>query len=325
MRSIWRRSGRSRRLIGALVVAALAVAVAAVTAGAKVSGTNGRIAFQQDDPASPGETFVLTANPDGSHAKRLVPSHTCCERFSPDGSKIAIAALTADGRITTATVNPDGSGYKIRTIPDPSLNLECAAWSPNGRHFVCEGWDEVHPKRKAGLFTVRTSDFDGLVRLTTNPYGGHDIPADYSPDGKRIAFWRENPTRHHGRSALFVVPASGGPAKRISGWQGTESNTASWSPDGRWVLTDNGQGTIYVLHPDGTHRHPITLQVPSRAGAFDPGWSPDGTKIVLSLFIPTGPRSGHEAIYTANADGSNLTSTGIEGDNADWGPYPITP
>jgi Tol biopolymer transport system component len=322
MRFSWRSPVKSRWLMGALVAAALAVAFAAVTAGAKVSGTNGRIAFQQEDPASSGDTFVFTVNPDGSHAKRLVPSHTCCERFSPDGSKIVIAALTADGRITTATVNPDGSEYRIRPIPDPSLNLECDAWSPNGRHFACKGWDELHPKRRAGIFIARTTSHSGPpVRLTTNPYGGHDLPGDYSPDGKRFAFWRENPNRQ-GRTALFIVHVSGGPAKQITGWQGATSNTASWSPDGRWILTESDQGTIYVLHPDGTHRHPITLDVPSRAAAFDPGWSPDGKKIVLSLFVPTGPRSGNEAIYTANADGTNLISTGIEGDSADWGPSP---
>ncbi len=309
----------SKWVMSGFVVAALAVAIAAVTASAKVSGTNGRIAFQQENPAN-GDTFIVTSNPDGSNAKRLTP-HTCCERWSPDGSKIAIAALTADGRITTATVNPDGSGYQKRTIPDPSLNLECAAWSPNGRHFACEGWDEEHPKRRAGIFIVRTtSHFGNPVRLTTNPYGGHDLPGDYSPDGKRLAFWAENPARH--RSALFVVHLSGGPAKKISGWQGETSNTASWSPDGRWILTDNGQGTIYVIHPDGSGRHPIALHVGSHDGAFDPGWSPDGKKIVLSLFTATGPRSGHEAIYTANADGSNLVSTGLQGDVADWGPSP---
>ena len=158
------------------------------------------------------------------------------------------------------------------------------------------------------------------MRLTTNPYGGHDIPADYSPDGKRLVFVRENPARHG--NALFVVSLRGGPAKKISAWQGEASNSASWSPDGRWILSENDQGRIYVLRPDGSDRHPIALAVGSHDGAFDPGWAPDGKKIVFSLFISTGPRSGHVAIYTANADGSNLVSTGISGDNADWGPSP---
>ena len=35
--------------------------------------------------------------------------------------------------------------------------------------------------------------------------------------------------------------------------------------------------------------------------AFEPDWSPDGTRIVFCMYI-----HGQEDIYTANADGSNL-------------------
>jgi hypothetical protein len=111
--------------------------------------------------------------------------------------------MTDDDRITSATVNPDGSGYEVKTIPDPTLNLGCNVWSPDGNRFACEGWDEVHPKRAAGLFSVRTSDFGGLVRLTRNPYGRSDTPGDYSPGGTRIAF----PAR--------ATPSPGGSGSRV--------------------------------------------------------------------------------------------------------------
>jgi hypothetical protein len=42
-------------------------------------------------------------------------------------------------------------------------------------------------------------------------------------------------------------------------------------------------------------------------------------KIVFSMFIADRRRDGSEAIYTMNADGSGLTSTGLGGDAADWG------
>jgi hypothetical protein len=87
--------------------------------------------------------------------------------------------------------------------PDPTLNLACWAWSPRGTRLACEGWDDVHPTRPAGVFTVRSSDGGDLVRVTANPYGGHDIPGDYSPDGTRIVFGRENLSAQ--QFALFVV------------------------------------------------------------------------------------------------------------------------
>jgi hypothetical protein len=115
----------------AVVMSALVCAAVVVSAGAKVPGANGRIAFERADPASKeGDTFVFTANPDGSDVRRLGPSHTCCAGWSADGSKLAIAASTNDNRITTATVNPDGSDYEVKTIPDRTLNLECNVWSP---------------------------------------------------------------------------------------------------------------------------------------------------------------------------------------------------
>jgi hypothetical protein len=39
------------------------------------------------------------------------------------------------------------------------------------------------------MYTIRSSDGGGLLRITTNP-GGEDDPVDYSPDGTQIAFIR---------------------------------------------------------------------------------------------------------------------------------------
>jgi hypothetical protein len=78
-------SRRSFRVM-AVGMAALVCAAVEVSAGAKVPGVNGRIAFEQADPASKeGDTFVFTANPDGSDVRRLGPSHTCCAAWSAGG------------------------------------------------------------------------------------------------------------------------------------------------------------------------------------------------------------------------------------------------
>jgi Tol biopolymer transport system component len=56
---------------------------------------------------------------------------------------------------------------------------------------------------------------------------------------------------------------------------------------------------------------------------FQPGWSPDGTKIVFTRISANGTQ---ENIYTLNADGSGLvqlTNTGWA-DQPDWGTHPLT-
>lgn len=301
-----------------LTIAAL-LAVGAAPASAKVLGANGPLAFEQFDPASPGDSFVFTAGSDGSNLAQLVPSHSCCARFSPDGSLISIAANTLDGRITTATIRPDGTDYKVEQPPDPTFNTGCGVWSPDAEQFACEVWDDVHPDRTPGIFTVRTSDFGGFARLTANPFGGHDIPADYSPDGRQLAFFRENPALGHGRVALYVLTLIDWTVRRISGWQ-TDQGGASWSPDGHWILTDNARGGIYAVRPDGTGRHEIPVGSRGVTFAFEPSWAPDGKRLVFSMFTARGPGSGHESIYTAKPDGSDLTDTGLSGGSAaDWG------
>jgi Tol biopolymer transport system component len=316
-----------RRSIALVTVAGMVLLVlVAVTgsAGAKAPGPNGQILFGRNDP-DVGEPSLFTVNPDGTGERLVVHAPTCCYAWSADGSKISLAANAPDGRVTTALVNPDGSGYEVKTIPDPTLNLECPAWAPDDSRLACEGWDDTNPTRAHGVFTVRASDWGDLVPVTSNTLGGSDIPGDYSPEGTRIAFWREDPARG-APFALFVVNTNGSGLHQISGWQ-KDFGGASWSPDGQWVLTDNAQGSLYVVHPDGTGRQQISLQVSSRRFAFEPKWSPDGTKIVFALFTARATRTGQEGIYTANADGSDVqrvTSPPTFDTEPDWGPHPLS-
>lgn len=67
-----------RTLLTALAGVAALVALTAVPVGASPRGVNGQIAYDRADPASPGDSFAYTANPDGSHERQLVPGHTCC-------------------------------------------------------------------------------------------------------------------------------------------------------------------------------------------------------------------------------------------------------
>jgi hypothetical protein len=147
---------RMRTLLTALAGIAALVALTAVPAGASPRGVNGQIAYERADAASPGDAFVYTASPDGTHEQQLVPGHTCCPSWSHSGSKLAIPYLTDDGRVGTATVNADGSGYTPLPIDDPTLNVGCGPWSPDDARFACESWDGSNPEQ-AGIYTIKRS------------------------------------------------------------------------------------------------------------------------------------------------------------------------
>jgi len=88
----------------------------------------------------------------------------------------------------------------------------------------------------------------------------------------------------------------------------------------RDILFATAQGSLFTVRVDGTGLRAIPLQ--TGGGSFAvraPAWSPDGSRIVFSMFLGT---TGRFDIYTANSDGSDLaqvTDTPEKEDFAHWG------
>jgi Tol biopolymer transport system component len=279
--------------------------------------TNGRIAYVVDSRGC-DDCHVFTVMPDGSDRVRLTDLAAGGPEWSPDGTRLIFPAIAEDGRVATATIAADGTGFVVFEIPDPTLNVACWSWSPDGTRLACEAWDETQPDR-AGIYTVSSTDGQDLERLTANPYGGGDFPGEFSPDGARYVFPREHPQRRHGNLALFVVDADGTDVTRVTPWR-MNAEGASWSPDGERILFAAG-GAFFTVRPDGTEITPIEMHTGAGfAYPFDPSWSPDGTRLVFSMYLR---RTNQVDIFTVAADGSDLrqvTASRREDGFADWGP-----
>jgi TolB protein len=263
------------------------VAVGLPAQGSIPPGINGKIVFGQVFP-----NLGFTINPDGSDEQQIgPPGWTTCTTWSPDSRKVLCNLWSEEDGVESvqpATANPDGSDFRLLN-PNLRLDLFCLTWSPDGTRLLCHSEGLANPA-DAGLYTVRSSDAGGLVRVTATPPDHFDDGYSYSPDGSRILFSRFNST---GRGVLFSVKPNGSGRLRLSPPRLSVIDLgffdrvgADWSPNGARVtfaaqkLSRRGFKTaLFVVKANGTGLHQIT---PSGLGAISAQWSPNGRRIAFT-------------------------------------------
>lgn len=311
-----------RRLIASvavLIMTTLGLAAASGATQAKVPGPNGQIVFARVDPAF-DDSHVFTVNPDGTHEQQLLDTFAEIPHWSPNGTRVALICCSFG--LAPTIINADGSGLTQLPIPPGFPAGGCNVWSADGSRLACGfgDFDPPQPERN-GLYTMRASDGGDVFQVTTTP--GEDGADDYSPDGSRIVFFRIDYSRPEKvQTALFVVNVDGSGLRRLTS-RGLGGFTASWSPDGQWILFD-ANFRIWVVHPDGSGLRKILIDTGGRPyRAREPVWSPDGTMIALSMRILED--GAHRNIYTMDPDGSDLvqvTDSPTTDEFPDWGKYP---
>jgi WD40-like Beta Propeller Repeat len=154
--------------------------------------------------------------------------------------------------------SPDGSTLAIGALLAPSVLITSA--------------DHIEP---------------GILRGTDDGFS----PV-YSPDGETIAFSRlririgEDGRNQFSGASIWLVPARGGRARQLTPWRnGLLLTPGSFSPDGSVLAAERQVGlegdTEVILQPlDGGQPRRIAKN------AFDPAFSPDGTKIAMAKYVP---------------------------------------
>jgi Tol biopolymer transport system component len=152
--------------------------------------------------------------------------------------------------------------------------------------------------------------------VTANP--ALDTSPSPSPDGGRIAFV----STRDGRPDLYVMPAAGGAAKRLTtspfqdqvvAWNDAGTTTIAWAPNGTRIAFDTQNATfpsdcqtncvvwsVYVANADGTGPQLVASQ------ARSPAWSADGSLLAYENDVT--PYGESESVGIARPDGSGMHS-----------------
>src|SRR5206468_6162951 len=150
-------------------------------------------------------------------------------RWSPDARMLAFLRDSGGNeRFDIWLVDRDGERERNLTN-EPDVMHRDIAWSPDGTKLA-------YTANAAGLekaFAVHVVDVTTGVKRAISDGARDDSQPRWSPDGALLLFWSHRDTTRT-NADLFVVPASGGEARRLETRGGVdgESVDGRWSPDG---------------------------------------------------------------------------------------------
>ena len=171
----------------------------------KWSADGRRIVFTSNrataaDPA-PGDLEIFVMDADGSHKRQLTFNSfdDLDPAWSPDGHRVVFDRFFADFDADLFTIRANGTGERNVTA-SPGVMDRAPAWSPDGREIAFStGGDAPDAGNERGDIATIRPDGTHLRQLTfTDADEGSATPAiteeypAWSPDGRRIAFTRDN-------------------------------------------------------------------------------------------------------------------------------------
>ena len=192
-----------------------------------------------------GSADIYRAHPDGTGLEQLTddPSFDDQPALSPDGRTLAfISSRSGHAELWTL----DLPTRKLHNITNHAGGHFRPAWSPDGKWIaISSDRDSPRPRRPDGFETIQQTeiyilhpDGSGFRQLThTNSYAGSP---SWSPDGKRIAFYKarfedviriSDPRHLRATTQIAVVDVASGQDKEL-----TRGNGEKWSPE--WMADE---------------------------------------------------------------------------------------
>jgi dipeptidyl aminopeptidase/acylaminoacyl peptidase len=254
--------------------------------GLSLSTDGSTIAFVTADGRA--QTQIATIGTDGAGMRVLTTEgiEASMPAWSPDGTMIAFEGVDAGIVSDIYVMNADGSD--VRQLTDDPAYDQYPQWSPDGFTIA---YDNSGDRTESDPQYSSTTDIWTVpvtggtpTRLTTT--AGPDAHPSYSPDGNRIAYFRQD--------GIWVMDADGAHPHRILKVAGF---TPRWSPDGTAIAfttyddsyrpfvnfggTDLDAPLVIVNVLDvGSGRHHTVGDVGMATDLNTPQWVTDSTLLI---------------------------------------------
>jgi hypothetical protein len=321
---------------------AVVAALATPTAFAGTHGhhqSDGQIVFMRGYADSFNLDYLV--NPDGSNEHLLFDEPAQKAVWAPDGKHLNVRH--ADGLAATI-VDPVSGHARELQIPDPDFtcgpetteeqcaqtDFSCYPWSPDEKRLACQASSGVNPARN-GLYTVRTSDGQGLRLVALCPPACDATIGDWSPDGNRLLFTGTDPD---GFLRIYTIGLDGRHLRALTpaGMDLNDEHGGRWSPQGNRILfparpAPGHRYALWSVSSDGSDLHQLPL--PDCGGALDDpasvgcpwgDWSPDASAVVYTHVTVDGMNNWVADLHTGSA--SQISPDGTNDLFPDWGASP---
>jgi Tol biopolymer transport system component len=180
----------------------------------------------------------------------------------------------------------------------------------SGLDFAWSVDEEAGTINQTGLLTAGLTPgnyTDTVMAEATQDGVTYSATADVTIEPDRIVFMSDR--NNDDQFDLYIMDIDGSNQERLT-TDGVKTGNYSLSPDGNRIVFNLDEDNLCTINDDGTWLIPIL----SGRDAFEPAWSPDGTKIAFQSW-----EHDPSEIYVMDVDGGNLTRLT---DNSDYDDYP---
>jgi dipeptidyl aminopeptidase/acylaminoacyl peptidase len=203
-----------------------------------------------------GSPHVIRAYTDGAYDTLAIDEYTYDLSAKPDARDFTFTLSRGFGYGSEVYLARHDGRIALLLHADQYNYLSFARFSPDGEQIAFIKIPDTQTPFTVGELWIMDSD-GSKARKLADADAGHGYAANWSPNGKRIAFVvRENPDDDAANqssealiSNIYIVDVESGELTQITKFMGGRTETPFWSPDGNTLAFNvvvNGRMKVFI-------------------------------------------------------------------------------